>query len=235
MLWLSGALLLPFSPLIEFTCILHDLGLFKPLDNWGINLSFVPLDMSVSSVGLWGREKVEPGRVLVPMTYHAAPLCRAAHCPLRRWGARLLMTAHWARSPTSWWSHGLICTSVKSAALWAIPAPEVSLRQMGRYLRWWERRGKFVVATARPAQGEMVLILAFMVNLFCSSSCMCILPLLSLSNSIALFYWLVLNRSVLTWFILFPCLLPSFIFDYSPVPTCKCGHTQVTFDYPGHL
>lgn len=159
------------------------------------------------SAGLWGREKVVPGRALVPMMSHAALLCRAALYLQRRWGARLPMTAPWARSPTSWWSHGLICISMKSAALWAIPAPEVSLRQMGQYLRWWEGREKMEVCAGhcQASTGKMVLILAFILQLFCSSSYgwVCILTL-SLSNSIAFFNWLVLNRSVLILICSFP-------------------------------
>lgn len=150
----------------------------------------------------WGREKVVPERALVPMMSHAALLCRAVRCPQRRWGARLLMTALWARSPTSWWSHDLTCTSMKSAALWAIPAPEVSLRQMGKYLRWWGERENW---RSCWSDREHVHILAVVLQLLCVPAMSghafslypCPIPL-------HLFNWLVLNRSVLILICSFP-------------------------------
>lgn len=173
------------------------------------------------------------------MTSRAVPLYRAAHCPQRRWGARLLTTAHWARSPTSWWSLGLICTSVKSAALWAIPAPEVSLRQMGKHLRWWQGREKMEVcvghcqASARGDGAYVTIHGAAFPQLH--YSWVCLLPLLSLSNSVSFFIGLSSIEVSWHWFALFPCLLPSLIFDYSRVAVCKRGHIQVTSCYPGHL
>lgn len=137
--------------------------------NPGINLFHVTGHICLLSAGLWGREKVAPERAPVPTTCRAARPWRAARCPRRRWGARLLTTARWARSPTSWWSHGLICTSVKSAAPWAIPAPEVSLGQVGGTL-WGRVKMEPCVGHSPASWGQVVPIAAFMVHLFCSSA-----------------------------------------------------------------
>lgn len=115
----------------------------SPMISWG--LISVSCHWASLSAGRWGRGRAARGRAPAPTMSRAAPPCRAARCPPRRWGARLLMTALWARSPTSWWSHGLTCTSVKSAAPWAIPAPEVSLGgQVGGCL-WWGEKGEVCV------------------------------------------------------------------------------------------
>lgn len=125
---------------------------------------------------------------------------------------------------------------MKSAALWAIPAPEVSLRQMENTLGG-EGKEKIKGHVGLPGQHrENVLTLAVVIQLLCVPAMSgyafslypCPFPL-------HFFNWLVLNRSVPILMCSFPLPIASLIFDYSPVPICKCGHTQVNFYHPGHL